>query len=97
MKNINKKLQILVLLPLIAMQLNCGSSKSVTANSGKIESWITTTDETSKLKKQTDLVFGSETNSNQTIEVNPAEKFQTIEGFGFSLTGGSAQAIKKIG
>ncbi len=64
MKNINKKLQILVLLPLIAMQLNCGSSKNAVANSGKVESWITTTDETSKLKKQPDLIFNSETNSN---------------------------------
>ena len=96
MKNINKKLQILVLLPLIAMQFNCGSSTNAVKNTGKVSSWITTTDETSKLKKQPDLVFNSETNSNQTIEVNPSEKFQTIEGFGFSLTGGSAQAIKKL-
>lgn len=96
MKNINKKLQILVLLPLIAMQFNCGSSTNAVKNTGKVSSWITTTDETSKLKKQPELVFTSETNSNQTIEVNPSEKFQTIEGFGFSLTGGSAQAIKKL-
>ncbi|MCP2026969.1 glucosylceramidase [Flavobacterium sp. HSC-32F16] len=96
MKNINKKLQILLLLPLIAVQIKCGSSKSVVSNSGKAESWITTTDETSKLKKQDGLVFNSETNSNQTIEINPSQKFQTIEGFGFSLTGGSAQAIMKL-
>ncbi|MEG2100058.1 MAG: glycoside hydrolase family 30 beta sandwich domain-containing protein [Flavobacterium sp.] len=96
MKNINKKLQILLLLPLIAVQIKCGSSKNVVTNSGKAQSWITTTDETSKLKKQDDLVFSSATNSNQTIEVNPAQKFQTIEGFGFSLTGGSAQTILKL-
>lgn len=96
MKNINKKLQILLLLPLIAVQIKCGSSKSVVTNSGKAASWITTTDESSKLKKQNDLVFTTETNSNQTIEVNPSQKFQTIEGFGFSLTGGSAQTILKL-
>lgn len=96
MKNINKKLQILVLLPLIAVQIKCGTSKNSVATSGKAESWITTTDESSKLQKQNDLVFNTETNSNQTIEVNPAQKFQTIEGFGFSLTGGSAQAILKL-
>lgn len=96
MKNINKKLQILLLLPLIAVQIKCGSSKNVVTNSGKAQSWITTTDETSKLKKQDDLVFSSATNANQTIEVNPAQKFQTIEGFGFSLTGGSAQTILKL-
>lgn len=96
MKNINKKLQILLLLPLIAVQIKCGSSKSVVTNSGKAASWVTTTDESSKLKKQNDLVFTTETNSNQTIEVNPSQKFQTIEGFGFSLTGGSAQTILKL-
>ena len=96
MRNINKKLQILLLLPLIAVQIKCGTSKNAVANSGKAESWITTTDETSKLKKQNDLVFSTETNSNQTILVDASQKFQTIEGFGFSLTGGSAQAILKL-
>ncbi len=96
MKNINKKLQILLLLPLIAVQIKCGTSKNSVATSGKAESWITTTDETSKLQKQNDLVFNSETNSNQTISVDASQKFQTIEGFGFALTGGSAQAILKL-
>lgn len=96
MKNINKKLQILLLLPLIAVQIKCGTSKNSVANSNKAEAWITTTDESLKLQKQNDLVFNAETNSNQTIEVNPSQKFQTIEGFGFSLTGGSAQAILKL-
>lgn len=96
MKNNTKKLQILLLLPLIAMQIKCGSSKNAVSNSGKVQSWITTADESSKLKKQEDLVFNSETNSNQTISVDVSQKFQTIEGFGFSLTGGSAQAILKL-
>ncbi|KQX09077.1 glycoside hydrolase family 30 beta sandwich domain-containing protein [Flavobacterium sp. Root420] len=96
MKKSTKKLQILLLLPLIAVQIKCGSSKNAVANSGKAESWITTTDESSKLQKQNDLVFNSETNSNQTISVDASQKFQTIEGFGFSLTGGSAQTILKL-
>ncbi|QOG02627.1 glycoside hydrolase family 30 beta sandwich domain-containing protein [Flavobacterium sp. MDT1-60] len=96
MTNSIKKLQILLLLPLIAVQIKCGTSKNVTAASGKAEVWITTTDELSKLQKQNDLVFNSETNSNPTISVDSSQKFQTIEGFGFSLTGGSAQAILKL-
>jgi len=96
MKKSIKKLQILLLLPLIAVQVKCGSSKNAAANSGKAESWITTTDESLKLQKQNDLVFNSEVNSNQTISVDASQKFQTIEGFGFSLTGGSAQAILKL-
>ena len=96
MKNINKKLQILVLLPLIAVQIKCGSSKTTASVYGKAEAWVTTTDESSKLLKQNDLFFNADPNSNQTIEVNPSQKFQTVEGFGFSLTGGSAQAILKL-
>jgi glucosylceramidase len=96
MKNTTKKLQILLLMPLIAMQIKCGSSTNAVSNTGKVSSWVTTSDESLKLKKQDDLVFASETNSNQTIEVNPSQKFQTIDGFGFSLTGGSAQAILKL-
>ncbi|MBF4493936.1 glucosylceramidase [Flavobacterium sp. MR2016-29] len=96
MKNSSKKLQILLLLPLIAVQMKCGSSKTTVSNSGKAASWITTVDETSKLQKQNDLVFNSKTNSNPTISVDASQKFQTIEGFGFSLTGGSAQAILKL-
>jgi glucosylceramidase len=96
MKNSTKKLQILLLLPFIAVQIKCGSSKNAVANSGKAESWITTIDESSKLQKQNDLVFNSETNSNQTISVDASQKFQTIKGFGFSLTGGSAQTILKL-
>jgi glucosylceramidase len=96
MKNINRKLQILLLLPLIAVQVKCGTSKNSAATSNQVQAWITTTDESLKLQKQNDLVFNSETNSNPTIEVDPAQKFQTIEGFGFSLTGGSAQTILKL-
>ncbi|WP_264526252.1 glycoside hydrolase family 30 protein [Flavobacterium sp. N502536] len=96
MKNINKKLQILLLLPLIAVQIKCGTSNNSAARSGKAEAWITTTNEVSKLQKQSDLVFKAETNSNPTILVDASQKFQTIEGFGFSLTGGSAQNILKL-
>ncbi|CAA9194806.1 glycoside hydrolase family 30 protein [Flavobacterium collinsii] len=96
MKNINKKLQILLLLPLIAVQIKCGTSKNSVVQSGKAEAWITTTNESSKLQKQSDLVFNNETNSNPTILVDASQKFQTIEGFGFSLTGGSAQTILKL-
>jgi glucosylceramidase len=95
MKNNSKKLQILLLLPLIAVQIKCGSSKMAVSTS-KAEAWITASDESSKLKKQNDLVFNTETNSNQTILVDDSQKFQTVEGFGFSLTGGSAQTILKL-
>lgn len=59
--------------------------------------WITKADQSVLLKKQaTALSFGAAANSNQTIEVDSTIKFQTIDGFGFSLTGGSAYHINKL-
>jgi glucosylceramidase len=31
------------------------------------------------------------------IEINPAQTFQTVDGFGFSLTGGSAMLLHQMG
>src|SRR5690606_12149879 len=38
----------------------------------------------------------SSNNQYPTIKVNPAETYQTVEGFGFSLTGGSAEVINQL-
>ncbi|MES2881733.1 MAG: glycoside hydrolase family 30 beta sandwich domain-containing protein, partial [Bacteroidota bacterium] len=38
----------------------------------------------------------SSTNANATIEVDSSQRFQTVDGFGYSLTGGSAWLINKL-
>ncbi|MFW0717210.1 glycoside hydrolase family 30 protein [Pedobacter sp. N23S346] len=59
--------------------------------------WLTKGDQSQLLKKQNiALNFSATTNSNPTIEVNPAAKFQTIDGFGYTLTGGSASLINAL-
>jgi glucosylceramidase len=54
--------------------------------------WLTTNDKSSLLARQTPLTFGQNaSNSNLTITIDPSVKYQSVDGFGFALTGGSAQ------
>jgi glucosylceramidase len=57
--------------------------------------WITAPDQTMLLKKK-ELVLVKDEKKLPLIEVNDQIRFQTVDGFGFTLTGGSAQLINKI-
>lgn len=60
----------------------------------QVSLWLTTPDGQSLLKPQTpEGTFGAEGAAGPTIDVEDQKKFQTIDGFGFALTGGSAQLI----
>ena len=59
--------------------------------------WLTNADQSALLEKQPSLFsFTDAKNSFQSIIVNSSESFQTVDGFGFSLTGGSAQVINQL-
>jgi glucosylceramidase len=59
--------------------------------------WLTTPDKSSLVAKQpTALQFSNAKNDSPTIAVDDAKKFQTMDGFGFALTGGSAQLLMKM-
>ncbi len=62
-----------------------------------IDCWLTKSDQSVLLQKQTkSLVFGTEMNSFPTIDVDTTQTFQPIDGFGFTLTGGSALVINRM-
>ncbi|MDB5012029.1 MAG: glycoside hydrolase family 30 [Daejeonella sp.] len=62
-----------------------------------VEFWLTEADGSQLFKKQNvGLIFSTATNSNPTIEVDPTQMFQTIDGFGYTLTGGSATLINGL-
>lgn len=62
-----------------------------------ISCWITTADSSSLLKPlRPDLVFSRQSTSLPIIEVDPRQTFQSMEGFGFTLTGGSASLINAL-
>lgn len=59
--------------------------------------WLTQADYGDYLKKQNiSLLFSAGTNTNPTIEVDTTKLYQPIDGFGFTLTGGSATLINSL-
>jgi glucosylceramidase len=62
-----------------------------------VSMWLTTSDQAQLLAKQNvSLLFNTTTNSNTTINVDSTTTYQTIDGFGFALTGGSAYVINAM-
>lgn len=63
----------------------------------EVDFWLTKADQSVKLQKQSGiLAFTDSYNNYPNIEVNDSQTFQTVDGFGFSLTGGSAQVINSL-
>ncbi|MES1221363.1 MAG: glycoside hydrolase family 30 beta sandwich domain-containing protein, partial [Bacteroidota bacterium] len=72
------------------------SSNPDTTTSAKtdVAFWLTNADQSVLFKKQNgSLLFSVSSNSNPTIYVDSTQTYQTMDGFGFALTGGSAQVI----
>jgi glucosylceramidase len=63
----------------------------------EMDLWLTKGDQTALLQKQsTTLSFGTATNSNTFIDVDTTQIFQEIDGFGYTLTSGSASVINGL-
>ena len=59
--------------------------------------YVTTPDQSQLfLKQNTSLLFSNAAPSGTVIEVDSAQTFQSIDGFGFTLTGGSAMLINQL-
>jgi glucosylceramidase len=77
---------------------NGGQTNPPTTTINEVDFWLTKTDQTSLLQKQTSpLAFSTTNNGYLTIDVDSTVKYQTIDGFGYTLTGGSAYLIKRMG
>ena len=62
--------------------------------SGAVQVWLTNPDKSALFEQQkSPLQFSKSTGEQPTIEIDDQKTFQTIDGFGFALTGGSAQHI----
>jgi glucosylceramidase len=92
---------------LLFANLDCGKKSSgggdpvVPPNNNTksdVEFWLTRPDGTALFKKQSDvLVFSSSSNASASnIEVDESQTYQTIDGFGYTLTGGSASLINGL-
>jgi glucosylceramidase len=67
------------------------------AVTSEMDFWLTKGNQSAVLQKQTSvLAFGTAYNTYANIEVDDSKVFQTIDGFGYTLTGGSAQVINQL-
>ena len=68
-----------------------------TSTTNDMDFWLTKADRSAELQKQaTVLGFDTTPNAFVNIEVDDNQTFQAIDGFGFTLTGGSAQVINEL-
>jgi glucosylceramidase len=64
---------------------------------GDVALWLTNSDKSALLQQQTPAIaFTKAPSTSQIIDVDAAKIYQTMDGFGFALTGGSAQLIMKM-
>jgi len=68
-----------------------------TAALAQVELWLTNPDKSALFQKQSGpLTFMAATNAHPMITVDDSRTYQTIDGFGFTLTGGSAMHIIRM-
>lgn len=91
----------IVYLLLLAALVSCSSNEKNKETGGVSRSdtvnyWITKSDGSALLQQQPAVQFLSGTNSFSFIDIDTTKLFQTMDGFGYTLTGGSAYVINKM-
>ena len=97
-------LRYLYQIALVSILLNCAKSGTTPAPppvtppvTNDVDFWLTKGDQSVSLQKQTTVLgFGTSYNIYPAIEIDDNQLFQTVDGFGYTLTGGSAEVIKSL-
>ncbi|KFF74742.1 glucosylceramidase [Chryseobacterium sp. P1-3] len=71
-------------------------SCTVRDKGNEVEYWLTKGDGSVKLQLQNQSRFISHSDDFQSIEIDAAQKFQYVDGFGYTLTGGSVEVINRL-
>ncbi|MBC6606582.1 glucosylceramidase [Hymenobacter sp. BT188] len=91
---------ILLSAGLLAFVVGCGvlpSSKSDRAHAGAVQVWLTNPTQLERFAAQPDLPIGTTVPADASIiTVDVQQRFQTMDGFGYTLTGGSAMLLHKM-
>lgn len=86
----------LVLLVLVSVMAMTGDWAAL-LTPPRVEVWVTTADRQKRLLREPDIAFDREIgHGTDPLEVDDAERFQTIPGFGASLTESSAFLIQRL-
>lgn len=91
MKNTTQKLPNLMKLIMMYVIL---ISSTIMMNAQTVSPWITSGDQTKLLQQQSTVSFAANSGTNaSTITVNAGTTYQTMDGFGYTLTEGSCEVI----
>lgn len=81
----------------VALMCSCESGKQGSVSSGEkvsdVEMWVTTGNRSMLLQPLNEKIAAETQNGAPTVKVNAKNVYQTMDGFGFSLTGGSAMLL----
>jgi glucosylceramidase len=98
----NSILIVSVVIAFLSLNFNCkkkkpGETPDPVQTGATINSWLTRGNLTALLQKQPPLAFTSTAPATPLIiDVDSSQQFQTIDGFGFTLTEGSAYLINRL-
>ncbi|CAN5313490.1 ricin-type beta-trefoil lectin domain protein [soil metagenome] len=109
--NYNLKLMAALLLLLPLLYLSCKKDLSAPSNgqsatkgtlaraaNESVSVWMTTADQSKLLQQQANVNFAADAGTNATtVTVDENTTYQGIDGFGFTLTGGSASLLNGLG
>jgi glucosylceramidase len=97
MSTIIKAFVWLLIAGVIVVNTGCHRSPSGSPAANQVELWLTNPDKSALFQKQpSTLAFLPTSTQQPTITVDDAQTFQSIDGFGYTLTGGSAMLIHRM-
>ncbi|MCK9206204.1 MAG: glucosylceramidase [Salinivirgaceae bacterium] len=102
--NLDQGLMLILMLAFLDCSPGCSKEdkgsdgdKNPTVTTSELSCWLTTSDQKNLMKKQTEsLLFTEKINGYPTIQIDSTVTYQEIDGFGFTLTGGSARLINSL-
>ena len=89
------RILLVAVFPVLIFACTTTSHPSVETTGDEISVWQTTGDKRSLFEQKQGLSFTPDSGASAVIVVDTATKFQSIDGFGYSLTGGSAYVINE--
>lgn len=102
-----KFLTFLAVSAVLGLQFSCSNSNGDGSNDpdptpvepgvNEVDFWLTKNDGSVKLVKQTTVLdFTTNLNNYPNVDVNENDTYQSVDGFGYTLTGGSVQVINQL-
>jgi glucosylceramidase len=87
---------IAVVAAVTATGLTAASGSAVEAPLPSVHAWVTTADGANRMSDRGDVPFHSGGSKNLTITVDPSRVYQTMDGFGASITDSSAHVLYSL-